>query len=101
MINSSIDNHGSRSKPVKRDISGSGEVCRHQKSALCLYLVMFVDELFIFFSSKQTDLYEETFRDLVESVLEGFNGTVFAYGQTGTGKTFTMQGNGCFTRVLS
>ena len=44
------------------------------------------------FSSKQIDLYEETFRDLVDSVLDGFNGTVFAYGQTGTGKTFTMQG---------
>jgi kinesin family protein 3/17 len=25
-------------------------------------------------------------------VLEGFNGTIFAYGQTGTGKTFTMEG---------
>ena len=49
--------------------------------------------LFYFcFSSKQRDLYEETFRDLVENVLSGFNGTIFAYGQTGTGKTFTMQG---------
>ena len=38
------------------------------------------------------DLYEETFRPLVESVLDGFNGTIFAYGQTGTGKTFTMEG---------
>lgn len=43
-------------------------------------------------NSKQTDLYEETFRDLVDNVLNGFNGTIFAYGQTGTGKTFTMQG---------
>ncbi|GAB1609860.1 kinesin-like protein KIF3B [Argonauta hians] len=44
-------------------------------------------------NSKQRDLYEETFRPLVQSVLEGFNGTIFAYGQTGTGKTFTMQGD--------
>lgn len=43
-------------------------------------------------NSKQTDLYEETFRSLVESVLNGFNGTIFAYGQTGTGKTHTMEG---------
>ncbi|KAK7098411.1 kinesin-like protein KIF3B [Littorina saxatilis] len=43
-------------------------------------------------NSKQQDLYEETVHDLVECVLEGFNGTIFAYGQTGTGKTFTMQG---------
>ena len=28
----------------------------------------------------------------MENVLSGFNGTIFAYGQTGTGKTFTMQG---------
>ena len=46
----------------------------------------------VILSSKQLDLYEETFRSLVESVLEGFNGTIFAYGQTGTGKTFTMEG---------
>ncbi|SPR01160.1 Kinesin-like protein [Plasmodiophora brassicae] len=29
---------------------------------------------------------------IVDEVLEGFNCTVFAYGQTGTGKTYTMQG---------
>ena len=44
-------------------------------------------------SSKQADLYDETVRPLVDSVLQGFNGTVFAYGQTGTGKTYTMQGD--------
>lgn len=26
-------------------------------------------------------------------VFSGYNGTIFAYGQTGTGKTFTMEGN--------
>lgn len=43
-------------------------------------------------NSKQLDLYDETFRPLVDSVLLGFNGTIFAYGQTGTGKTYTMEG---------
>ena len=42
--------------------------------------------------SVQKDLYLETFAPLVNSVLEGFNGTIFAYGQTGAGKTFTMEG---------
>ncbi|XP_069380276.1 kinesin-like protein KIF3B isoform X2 [Paralichthys olivaceus] len=42
--------------------------------------------------SKQIDLYDKTFRPLVDSVLLGFNGTIFAYGQTGTGKTYTMEG---------
>ncbi|KAM9315664.1 kinesin-like protein KIF3C [Gastrophryne carolinensis] len=44
-------------------------------------------------NSKQTDLYDETVRPLIDSVLQGFNGTIFAYGQTGTGKTYTMQGH--------
>ncbi|KAJ3606616.1 hypothetical protein NHX12_026137 [Muraenolepis orangiensis] len=42
--------------------------------------------------SKQRDLYDESVRPLIDSVLAGFNGTIFAYGQTGTGKTHTMQG---------
>ena len=29
----------------------------------------------------------------MENALEGYNGTVFAYGQTGAGKTFTMVGD--------
>jgi hypothetical protein len=33
---------------------------------------------------------------MVRSVVDGYNGTVFAYGQTAAGKTHTMQG-GCRT----
>jgi len=43
-------------------------------------------------NSTQSDIFEETFQTLLDSVLSGFNGTIFAYGQTGTGKTFTMEG---------
>ncbi len=35
----------------------------------------------------------ETTAQLVKTVLKGFNSTVFAYGPTGTGKTYTMLGN--------
>ncbi|KAL1138706.1 hypothetical protein AAG570_008768, partial [Ranatra chinensis] len=42
--------------------------------------------------SKQMDVYNETARPIVEKVLAGYNGTILAYGQTGTGKTFTMEG---------
>lgn len=43
-------------------------------------------------NSTQQDLFDETVRPLIESVLNGFNATIFAYGQTGTGKTYTMEG---------
>jgi len=42
--------------------------------------------------SKQLDIYNLISRPIVDAVVEGYNGTVFAYGQTGTGKTFTMEG---------
>lgn len=40
----------------------------------------------------QIDIYLETARPIVDKVLEGYNGTILAYGQTGTGKTYTMTG---------
>nr|XP_034181739.1 kinesin-like protein Klp61F [Osmia lignaria] len=43
-------------------------------------------------SSKQIDVYNIVVSPLLEQVLAGYNCTVFAYGQTGTGKTFTMEG---------
>ena len=42
--------------------------------------------------SKQEEVYEVSAKPAVKSVLEGYNSTIFAYGQTGTGKTFTMEG---------
>jgi len=38
------------------------------------------------------DVYEQTVRKVAMASLEGINGTVFVYGQTGTGKTCTMMG---------
>ena len=43
-------------------------------------------------NSTQDQVYQDTAYPIVHSVLEGYNGTIFAYGQTGTGKTFTMEG---------
>ena len=43
-------------------------------------------------SSKQVDLFQSIGGPQVKDVLEGFNGTIFAYGQTGAGKSFTMLG---------
>ncbi|KAL2503036.1 kinesin-related protein [Forsythia ovata] len=43
-------------------------------------------------NAQQKDLYEQAVVPIVNEVLEGFNCTIFAYGQTGTGKTYTMEG---------
>jgi len=37
-------------------------------------------------------VYDASAKRLVRRVMEGYHGTVFAYGMTGTGKTFSMQG---------
>ena len=43
-------------------------------------------------NTQQKVFYEECCFNLVENVTEGFNCTIFAYGQTGCGKSWTMQG---------
>ncbi|EAT48111.1 AAEL000822-PA [Aedes aegypti] len=53
---------------------------------------MFTYDAVYDWGSTQQQVYDEVVRPLVYSVLEGFNGCVFAYGQTGTGKTHTMEG---------
>ncbi|KIW09485.1 uncharacterized protein PV09_00363 [Verruconis gallopava] len=40
----------------------------------------------------QEDVYEATTKPLLDSVLDGYNATVFAYGATGCGKTHTITG---------
>ncbi|RNF21348.1 putative OSM3-like kinesin [Trypanosoma conorhini] len=40
----------------------------------------------------QRDIFTQFIMPLVDSVLEGYNATVFAYGQSGSGKTHTMTG---------
>lgn len=43
-------------------------------------------------NTTQEAVYDDTGYAIVEAVMDGFNGTIFAYGQTGTGKTHTMVG---------
>ncbi|CAN0926683.1 Kinesin-like protein KIN-5B [Linum grandiflorum] len=42
--------------------------------------------------AQQRAIYDQAISPIVKEVLDGFNCTVFAYGQTGTGKTYTMEG---------
>ena len=43
-------------------------------------------------TSSQREVYDEVAFPIVESIFQGYNGTIFAYGQTGCGKTYTMMG---------
>ncbi|XP_051474239.1 centromere-associated protein E [Apus apus] len=48
----------------------------------------------VFHSSDNTQqLYEGVAVPIIESAVQGYNGTIFAYGQTASGKTYTMMGN--------
>jgi kinesin family protein 3/17 len=40
----------------------------------------------------QREIYDQVAFPIVDSIFQGYNGTVFAYGQTGCGKTYTMMG---------
>lgn len=42
---------------------------------------------------KQSDIFDFSIRSTVDDILNGYNGTVFAYGQTGAGKSYTMMGS--------
>ena len=43
-------------------------------------------------NSTQQDVYDVAAKPILDQVLKGYNGTIFAYGQTASGKTYTMQG---------
>ena len=42
--------------------------------------------------AQQKTIYDQAIAPMVRDVLDGYNCTIFAYGQTGTGKTYTMEG---------
>ena len=44
-------------------------------------------------NTSQNMVFENSTKFLIEGVVNGFNATVFAYGATGAGKTYTMLGN--------
>ncbi len=56
-------------------------------------LYFFVNDAQVFGQySTQEEVFSGSIVPIIDEVLTGFNCTVFAYGQTGTGKTHTMEG---------
>ncbi|XP_054794104.1 kinesin-like protein KIN-7N isoform X2 [Prosopis cineraria] len=43
--------------------------------------------------STNASVYDLLTKDIIDAAVEGFNGTAFAYGQTSSGKTYTMNGS--------
>jgi len=40
----------------------------------------------------QKQVYDDAAKPVIEDIMQGYNGTIFVYGQTSSGKTHTMQG---------
>lgn len=57
------------------------------------------------YSASQDQVYRATTKGLIEGLISGYNATVFAYGPTGCGKTYTMLGTdkepGIYVRTLN
>uniref|UniRef100_A0A8C1PXP7 Kinesin-like protein n=1 Tax=Cyprinus carpio TaxID=7962 RepID=A0A8C1PXP7_CYPCA len=57
------------------------------------------------YSATQDEVYRSTTKGLIEGLISGYNATVFAYGPTGCGKTYTMLGTdrepGIYVRTLN
>ncbi len=51
-----------------------------------------LDRIFDYNTDQET-IFNEVAKETIDDVLNGFNGTLFAYGQSGSGKTFTMYGD--------
>lgn len=53
---------------------------------------MFTDHIFDM-NASNLDVFDTVVKPIVNAAVNGFNGTVFAYGQTSSGKTYTMMGS--------
>lgn len=47
----------------------------------------------ILHNTSQEDVFDYCARGIISNIVEGYNGTIMCYGQTGAGKTFTMNGS--------
>ncbi|XP_039981326.1 kinesin-like protein KIF3C isoform X1 [Xiphias gladius] len=91
-LNRKEESNGPAGGVVKMDLRLGQVILRNPRAPASEPQKTFTFDAVYDSNSKQRDLYDESVRPLIDSVLAGFNGTIFAYGQTGTGKTYTMQG---------
>lgn len=78
------------------ELATSGKICMQIPSATTVVIPgsdqsFTLDRVFPC-ESTQKSVYDYAAKPIIDAVLKGFNGTVFAYGQTASGKTYTMEG---------
>lgn len=54
--------------------------------------MLFIDHIFDS-KCRNAEIYQTVVHPVVDAAINGFNGTIFAYGQTSSGKTHTMMGS--------
>ncbi|XP_035317551.1 kinesin heavy chain isoform X1 [Cricetulus griseus] len=87
-----------RGKGAAPSIFGKVVCCSHCKGTLDKeVLVVLQGKPYVFDrvlppNTTQEQVYNACAKQIVKDVLEGYNGTIFAYGQTSSGKTHTMEG---------
>ncbi|QCD99399.1 centromeric protein E [Vigna unguiculata] len=82
-----------RAKPLSQD-DAKTSLWRISGNSIAISNLSKFDFDQIFSGSCATaEVYEARTKDIVEAAVRGFNGTVFAYGQTNSGKTYTMRGS--------
>lgn len=75
----------------------NGRICVEVPEGGTVVHVPATDHSFVFdrvfrWDAHQKEVYDYAAKPIINAVLRGFNGTVFAYGQTSSGKTYTMEG---------
>ncbi|XP_078269009.1 kinesin-like protein KIF11 [Rhinoraja longicauda] len=73
--------------PIKKEVAVRSSVLGCEKAAKKYTFDMVFGP-----NAKQIDVYKSVVYPILDEVINGYNCTIFAYGQTGTGKTFTMEG---------
>lgn len=77
---------------IMNEISSHEKIMEYLKNSKYYQIHQFTFDYIFDEATKQLEIYDITAKESVKSVLDGFNATIMAYGQTGTGKTFTMEG---------
>ncbi|PWA76572.1 phragmoplast-associated kinesin-related protein [Artemisia annua] len=81
-----------RMRPMSRNEEGGTIVEKTSGDTLSIQGQKFTFDSVADETSTQTDIFELVGAPLVENCLAGFNSSIFAYGQSGSGKTFTIWG---------